>query len=300
MVKNAGPQFEEMLIKNLDIIDKWTILDTGSTDQTISIIQKVLVGKKNGNLYQEPFINFRDSRNRLLDLAGTECKYNIMLDDTYVIEGDLHSFLSEVRGDQYSNSFTLFIQSDDTKYGSNRIITSESCLRYMYKIHEVISDKNNINIVIPENRSYIFDRRFDYMEKRTQERKQLDLKLLFEEVEEDPNDPRAYYYLAQTYNILEDYDNAYKYFLKRASFTNSGFIQERVDSLFEAGRVANFKLNKPWPECLALYEQCYKVDESRPEALYFIGIHYYLENDYNKAYYYFKKSEGRSVRNWWC
>jgi hypothetical protein len=289
MVKNAGPQFEDMLTKNLSIIDKWTILDTGSTDETISIIQKVLVGKKEGQLFQEPFINFRDSRNRLLDLAGTSCKYNIMLDDTYVIEGDLRSFLTEVRGDQYSNSFTLFIQSDDTKYGSNRIITSESGLRYMHKIHEVISDKNNINIVIPEKKCYIIDGRFDYMEKRTQDRKQLDLKLLFEEVEENPNDPRAYYYLAQTYNLLEDYDNAYKYFLKRASFTNSGFIQERVDSLFEAARVANFKLNKPWTECLALYEQCYKVDESRPEALYFIGIHYYLENDYSKAYPYFKK-----------
>ena len=290
MVKNAGPQFEDMLTKNLSIIDKWTILDTGSTDETISIIQKVLVGKKEGHLYQEPFINFRDSRNRLLDLAGTSCKYNIMLDDTYVVEGDLRSFLTEVRGDQYSNSFTLYIQSDDTKYGSNRIITSKSGLRYIHKIHEVISDKNNINIVIPENRSYIIDGRFDYMEKRTQERKQSDLKFLFEEVEEDPNDPRAYYYLAQTYNLLEDYDNAYKYFLKRASFTNSGFIQERVDSLFEAARVANFKLNKPWPECLALYEQCYNVDQSRPEALYFIGIHYYLEDDYKKAYYYFKKA----------
>jgi hypothetical protein len=290
MVKNAGPQFEKMLTDNLPIIDKWTILDTGSTDETINIINKVLVGKKDGNLYQEPFINFRDSRNRLLDLAGTSCKFNIMLDDTYVIKGDLRSFLTEVRGDQYANSFTLYIESDDTQYGSNRIIKSNSGLRYIHTIHEVITDKNNINVVIPESKVKIDDRRFDYMEKRTQERKQLDLKLLYQEVEENPQDPRAYYYLAQTYNLLEDYENAYKYFLKRAEFTNSGFIQERVDALFEASRVANFKLNRPWSECLALYEQCYKVDESRPESLYFIGIHYYLENNYKKAFPYFKKA----------
>ncbi len=290
MVKNAGPQFEQMLIDNLHIIDRWTILDTGSTDDTINIINKVLVGKKDGNLYQEPFINFRDSRNRLLDLAGTSCKFNLMLDDTYVVQGDLRAFLTEVRGDQYANSFTLYIQSDDTQYGSNRITKSTSGLRYIHKIHEVITDKNNINVVIPDNKAKILDGRFDYMEKRTQERKQLDLKLLYEEVEENPNDPRAYYYLAQTYNLLEDYENAYKYFLKRAEFTNSGFIQERVDALFEAARVANFKLGKPWAECLALYEQCYKVDESRPEALYFIGIHYYLEGSYKKAFPYFKKA----------
>jgi hypothetical protein len=289
MVKNGGVQFEQMLKDNLPVIDKWTILDTGSTDETVDIINRILVGKKDGKLYQEPFINFRDSRNRLLDLAGLDCKYKLMLDDTYVVKGNLREFLSEVRSDQYSNSFTLFITSDDTKYGSNRIIRSDSGLKYVHKIHEVITDKDNINVIIPENRAFIQDRRFDYMEKRTMERKQMDLNFLYEEVDENPNHPRAYYYLAQTYNIIGDFENAYKYFLKRASFTNSGFIQERIDALFEAGRIANFKLNKPWVECLELYEKCYKVDESRPEALYFIGIHYYLENDYEKAFPYFKK-----------
>jgi hypothetical protein len=288
MVKNAGTQFRDMLIDNLPIIDKWTILDTGSTDETISIIEDVLVGKKEGNLYQEPFINFRDSRNRLLDLAGDDCKYILMLDDTYIINGNLRGFLNEVRGDQLSTSFTLFIHRDDTEYGSNRIIKSNSGLRYIHKIHEVITDKDNINIVIPNTIVKIIDRHFDYMENRTMNRKQLDLQLLYEEVEDNPTNPRTYYYLAQTYNLIQQYDKAYYYFLKRAEFTNSGFIQERVDALFEAARTANFKLNKPWSECLALYEKCYKVDESRPDAIYFIGIHYYLKNDFETAYKYFK------------
>jgi len=290
MVKNGGPQFEQMLTANLNLIDSWTILDTGSTDNTIEIINRVLVGKKNGNLYQEPFINFKDSRNRLLELAGTKCKFNLMLDDTYVIKGNLREFLNEVRSDQYSNSFTLFIHSDDTKYGSNRITKSNSGLKYIHKIHEVITEQNNINVVIPENRAYIFDERYDYMNTRTMDRKQLDLKLLFEEIDEDPNNPRAYYYLGQTYIQLKDYEKAFFYFMKRYEFSNSGFIQERVDAAFEGARIANFNLNKPWTECEQLYNNAFKIDESRPEALYFIGIHYYLENNYNKAYIYFKKA----------
>ena len=289
MVKNAGPQFEDMLKQNLNIIDRWTILDTGSDDMTIDIINNVLVGKKQGNLYQEPFINFRDSRNRLLDLAGEQCKFNVMLDDTYILKGDLRSFLNEVRGDQYSNSFTLFIQSDDTEYGSNRITKSNSGLRYVHKIHEVISDKNNINVIVPIHKAFLLDQRFDYMEKRTYERKQLDLKLLYEELEDDPMNPRTYYYLAQTYNLLRNYEKAYEFFLKRAEFSNAGFLQERLDAIFEAARIANFQLGKPWNECLYLYEKCYKVDESRPESLYFIGIHYHLEGNNREAYKYFKK-----------
>jgi len=170
MVKNAGPQFEQMLKSNLSLIDKWTILDTGSTDETIEIINRVLVGKKEGNLYCEPFINFKDSRNRLIDLAKNDCKFILMLDDTYIIKGELRNFLNLVRSDQYSNSFSLFVQSDDTLYNSNRIIKSNSGLKYIYKIHEVISPHNNKCVVIPQNVSNIFDMRFDYMEKRTMER----------------------------------------------------------------------------------------------------------------------------------
>ena len=289
MVKNGGKQFEEMLIENRDICDHWTILDTGSTDQTIENIHNVLVGKKRGEIYEEPFINFRDSRNRCLDLAGKSCKFIIMLDDTYRVRGNIREFLHIVRGDSFADSFTTFILSDDTKYGSNRIIKSESGLRYMYRIHEVISDKNNINVAVPENTISIFDARYDYMEERTMIRKQLDIKLLNEEVEEDPSNPRSYYYLAQTYSILKEYEKAYEYFMKRAEFTNSGFIQERIDSVFEAARLANFQLKKPWEECLALYEKCFKIDESRPDALYFIGVHYYIEGNYRMAFPYFKR-----------
>ena len=290
MVKNGGEQFESMLKDNLSFFDRWTILDTGSTDNTIEIINRVLVGKKKGKLYQEPFINFRDSRNRCLDLAESSCKFITMLDDTYVIRGELRKFLNEIRGDQRSSSFSLFIHSHDTIYGSNRIIKSKSGLRYVHRIHEVITDNNNINIVIPDEIAFIEDRNFDYMQKRTSDRTTLDLKLLFEEVEENPEDPRPYYYLAQTYNSLEDYEKAFYYFTKRGEFSNSGFNQERINALFESARTANFKLNKPWTECEELYNKCYKADESRPEALYFIGIHYYLENNYKKAFDYFKKA----------
>jgi hypothetical protein len=290
MVKNGGAQFEDMLTKNISLIDRWTILDTGSTDNTIEIINKVLVGKKRGKLFEEPFINFKESRNRCLDLAGASCKYTLFLDDTYTVEGDLRIFLHTVRGDQLSDSFSLIIKSGDVEYGSNRLLKSATGLRYKFKIHEVIDDKNNLNIIIPKNNAIINDGRFDYMEERTMKRKELDLKLLYEEVEENPSEPRNYYYLAQTYNLLEKYDLAYEFFLKRATYTNSGFIQERIDAVFEAARLANFKLNKPWEECLNLYEKAFKIDESRPESQYFIGIHHHLKGHSKTAFQYFKKA----------
>jgi hypothetical protein len=289
IVKNAGDNFENILKENLNIIDRWTILDTGSTDNTIEIINKVLVGKKKGNLYQEDFINFRDSRNKCLDLAGESCKFCIMLDDTYIVKENLREFLNIVRGDQFSDSFSLFVKSNDTIYNSNRIIKSKSKLRYIHKIHEVITPINNSNVIIPLKNSYIFDYRCEYMENRTINRKEYDLKILFDEYEENTKDPRNLYYIAQTYNILKKYDLAYEYYIKRTEHPEQGFIQEKIDSCFEAARIANFKLNKKWEECERLYLKSYDMDTTRSDALYFIGIHYYLENKYEIAYNYMKK-----------
>jgi predicted O-methyltransferase YrrM len=289
MVKNGGPQFEDMLMKNMPVIDEWTILDTGSTDDTLAIINKVLVGKKCGNLYQEPFINFRDSRNRLIELAGKRCKYILMLDDTYRMEGNLRGFLNDMRADQMSDSLSLYIKSDDVEYSSNRIIKTNRDLKYLYRIHEVIQEHNNMNVIIPNYEANILDGRFEYMEERTHNRKQLDLKLLYEELEEDPDNPRTHYYLAQTYNLLGDHENCYKWYLARMNHPKSGFLQEKVDAVFEAARQANFSLNRPWPECEELYLKAYELDKTRPDSIYFLGIHYYLEGSRQIAYNYFKK-----------
>lgn len=290
MVKNGGAQFENMLIKNLNIIDRWTILDTGSTDETFEIINRVLVGKKKGNLYQEPFLNFKDSRNRCLDLAGTNCKFTCMLDDTYIIEDELRDFLNIVRGDQFSDSFSLYIKSHDSEYVSNRIVKTDRKLRYIYKIHESITSENNVNVIVPMHKSRIMDFRCDYMEERTMTRKNYDLQLLFEELVENPNVPRHLYYIAQTYNVMGKFDLAYEYYLKRINHPEEGFLQEKIDACFEAARKANFELNKPWEVCEELYLRAYNMDKTRPDSLYFLGIHYKLENNNVKAFEYFKQA----------
>lgn len=290
MVKNGGDTFKQVLEENINIIDKWTILDTGSTDSTIDIIKEVLVGKKKGQLFCEPFINFRDSRNRLLELAGNSCKYTLMLDDTYLIKGNLIEFLNISRGDQFSSSYSFYINSYDNEYASNRLVKTNHRLKYIYRIHEVINPKDNNNVIIPKSNAYILDINSNYMEERSNNRKYLDLKFLEEELDEDPDNSRTYYYLANTYNVMKQYDKAYEWYLKRVNHKNEGFLQEKVNACFEAARLANFQLNKPWGECKKLYEKTFELDNERPESLYYIGIHYYLNNDFITSHEYFRKA----------
>ena len=297
IIKNAATVIEEILTQNIPFFDRWCILDTGSTDGTQDIIKRVLKDKR-GELHEEPFVNFKVSRNRCLDLAGKKCKFNIMLDDTYILKGDIRSFLTDVRGDTYSDSFSIMIQSYDNEYYSNRILKSEKELKYIYTIHEVIDDKNNVNVVIPIDRAYIVDFNNETMEKRTSDRKKYDLELLFQE---DQNDPRTIYYIAQTYGCMGDHKNKAIYFEKRIKM--DGFVQEKIDACFELARTYHFTLNHisleplngildkvQWDRCEGLYLKAYSMDNKRPDALYFIGIQYYLEKNYPTAYIYFKKA----------
>lgn len=289
MVKDAGDQFAKMLKDNLSLIDFWTILDTGSTDQTVETVQQVLKGVP-GQLYQEPFIDFKHSRNRLLDLAGTRCKFNLMLDDSYVVKGDLRKFLEEIRADQYGDSYSLFVKSDDVEYSSNRITRPEKNLRYIYRIHEVIDPENNINVMVPNTVCYLEDRIDKYMTTRTTNRKQWDLDILFQEYNDNPDDPRCLYYIAQTYKCLENWEKTYEFYLHRANHPNQGFLQEKIDAIFEAGRLANFRLNLPWETAEYLYKWAFSLDPKRPDPLYFLGIHYYLQGDKYLGYQYFKQA----------
>jgi len=289
MVKDAGDEFENMLTQNFHLIDRYTILDTGSTDNTLEIIKRVLKNKK-GDLYEEPFINFRESRNRCLDLAGTSCKYNLMLDDTYVIKGDLRKFLTEVRGDQYFSSFSLLIKGDDLEYTTCRLTKSENRLRYIYKMHEIIQHHNNISGLIPIFTGIsIEDYKNKYMEERTMARKQYDLKMLLEMIEEEPNEPRHLYYTAQTYSILNESEKAAEYFLKRVEHPVKGENSEICDSFFEMARIHNFKLNSDWNLCESYYLKSWEFMPKKPDPLYFIGLHYF-DTDKEKSFYWFKKA----------
>lgn len=292
MVKNGGDTFERVLRENMKFADCWTILDTGSTDGTQEVVRKVLKSCRY-TLVEEPFINFRDSRNRCLDLAGTVCKFNFMIDDTYLLHGDIRSFLHEVRGDSYSSSFDILIQDDNILYPSNRIIPSASGLRYIYKIHEIIQPKHNSTAVfIPKDIAFIKDLTSQHMITRSACRIAYDLEILREMLEEDPENPRHLYYMGLTYNAAGDYEQAARWFKLRAESKLPGLQPEKMEAALEYARILNFRMeNVPWEIVEKAYLDAYDCDPSRPDALYFIGIHYCsIDKNPHKAFHHLARA----------
>ena len=69
IVKNSGDILRKCLQINKQFIDHWTILDTGSTDNTPEIIKEELKDIP-GNLYFGDFIDFSQARNKSLELSS--------------------------------------------------------------------------------------------------------------------------------------------------------------------------------------------------------------------------------------
>lgn len=278
MVKDSGDNFRDIIKQNKPFMDRWTILDTGSTDNTIQIIKEELSDIP-GNLYEEPFINFRDSRNRLLELAGNSCEFNVMLDDTYVIHGDLRGFLELAKCDDTFDSYSINIFDNEIIYQSNRVTKTSRSLKYVNIVHETIQEENNHHGLIPE--VFIEDKNSDYMLIRTNSRKHYDLELLMKEYKADKN-PRTLYYIGSTYLGLKEWALAYKYFKKRGY--KQGYLDEKSDALYYKAALATFYLNKKWDKCFRLWRECFNNDNKRTEALYFIADHFYKENDKDRAW----------------
>lgn len=297
MVKNAGDEFRNILTRNLPYVDRWTILDTGSTDNTVEIVKEVFKNKR-GNLYEESFINFRDSRNRALELAGTDCFFNIMLDDTYVLNGNIREFLEFVRGDDVVDSYSITIDNCiDIQYISNRITKSSRGLKYINLMHEIIQSENNLNVQIPLNYGCIIDINSGYMKNRTSNRKNQDIEILKKMYEDDPNDSRTLYYLGDSYIGLQEWDKAIGYFRQRISHPNVGYRDEVQDSLYYIAVISHFYLNVEWEKCHQLFLNCYNFDQTRVESLYFIGKYYLNIGNISLGFMYLKKAFETGIPN---
>jgi len=211
IVKNSGQEIIPMLESAKKWIDHWTILDTGSTDDTMQNITTCLKGipgklHDGKSLYDDPFVDFSTARNRALDLAGTKCTFSIMLDDTYhITDGEaLRKFLKRKQQKKEMKACHIIIGDHEKQYLSTRILRTSSKLRYIHKIHEYVDIETDY--VAPGT---FKDEETEYMTRRSDSREESDTLLMKEEIDRYPEDRRMRLHLAQ-YLVKSDLKKAHE------------------------------------------------------------------------------------------
>jgi glycosyltransferase involved in cell wall biosynthesis len=213
MVKNEEKSIKTTIDSLKGHINTIIVYDTGSTDNTLSIIVKSCQAN-NQTLHiktTNTFNNFAESRNESIKFAESiDVDYLLLMD-----AGD------ELKTDLSTNEFSNMI-SNKTFYGilklkwlengiitehdGLRIIKNKSQIRYdpRYPVHEQIVIKNNSTLSI--DNFYLYQNRDKYGE-NTMKRINRDIEQLSSAIKCRHN----YYYLAQSYSAIGDIENSYKY-----------------------------------------------------------------------------------------
>ena len=279
IVKNEAESIEKTLLSCKPHIDRWTIVDTGSTDGTMEIIQRVLEDIP-GQLVEAPFIDFATTRNFALD-QEYEAKFALMLSggESLVDGSALRMFCYDNETD-HLGAYYVPVKVGSSRYDSPRL-TRVPATKWRYEgvTHEVLVCSEGFT---PTKRADAWILHEDRGSKR--ERWVQDLQLLSQEWSHRET-PRTAFYLAQTHECLGHHREALEWYAIRIKM--EGWREE----VFEAKiRSAKIRLNTvPHVGVIELLE-LYDSVPHRAEPLYEIGLHYYRQKMYAAALIFAKRA----------
>jgi tetratricopeptide (TPR) repeat protein len=269
IVKNESKIITRMLDSVIDIIDTYCICDTGSTDNTIEIINEYF-NEKNmlGKIIIEPFVNFEYNRNFALNECLNMSDYILLMDADMVLE--VINFDKSVLTN--NDVFYIFQGSDDFYNKNIRIIKNNNSMKYLGVTHEYLDIRNNVDsFVIPSDDLFIYDIGDGGCKLDKYKR---DIQLLLDGIKNDNTNSRYYFYLANSYYDSEDYMNAINTYITRISM--GGWIQEIWYSYFRIG-LSYYNLGEI-DNAIKYWLEAYNCYPDRVENLYYI-MKYYRENE---------------------
>ena len=269
IVKNESHIIEETLAMLSKYIDYWVITDTGSSDNTMKIIQEFFQ-KTNipGELHEDKWEDFGTNRTKSLERAYNKCDYIWVFDADDLIVGEpKFPEIVDPNTDCYHVTF-----GKDFTYDRPQILKSD--LKWVYKcvLHEYVCclSKSNISRNFLGGDYYIDSRRLG---NRSQDPKKYlnDAEILIKNIEKDSEHKLRYmYYIAQSYKDYGDLESAIEWYQKRVS--ENGWIEEKFISAFELSNCM-VKLNKPRNDIILAYNNAYTILNERREPLFMLGIY---------------------------
>jgi tetratricopeptide (TPR) repeat protein len=250
-------------------IDYYVIVDTGSTDETIKIIKKEM-GDIPGEIHSRPWVNFGHNRTELMELAFGKADYLLLADADFEYKvSDLFNKI-ELKYDWYHLRYM-----GDLDFAQILFVSGHKHWRYVGVTHEYITSDG-----CGESPELLSLKVIHHADGGTRHEKLVrDKELLEKAILDDPADTRNYFYLAQTYANMHEYEKAAKYYEERAR--RGGWQEEVYYSLFQIGEM-QYHL-KRIDNAIAQLTEAYTYRPIRFEALYMLGLIYREQKKYHMA-----------------
>jgi hypothetical protein len=220
IVKNEAANIRAVLETVLPHVDHYTILDTGSTDNTIDVINEVREATRFtilGQVIVEPVepsdFRFDVARNRVMALdaaAPGGGVFQLMLSgDEYLRGGDkLREHLEQHRDSDVDCHWVQLVLEDDRSYQA-RVLRTGSAWKYESDLpmglHEVVVNHDQPDAKAVGVPGALIEHNVSDVEARLSNIWEHHIPLLRDFLEENPEHERALTFLAQSYRTLHPY-----------------------------------------------------------------------------------------------
>jgi glycosyltransferase involved in cell wall biosynthesis len=299
IVKNESHVIEKMLNSIKPIVDGICIIDTGSTDNTIEVINNW--GKSNNvetYVFERAFDNFENSRNESFKKAREifltkndgHTYYNFWLDadETIVIDEKFNK--QKIDKDLYM--FNTYIGS--MKYTRNELCRLDKAFRFYGPVHEfIVCDDKNITSGLMEGITVKVEMTGGSWKGNIPAKYLSHAHVLEKYINDSRQDPRWIFYTAQSWHDSacvpdnkEENDErlrrSMKYYKERVARPD-GYPEEIFYAQYRIGTIMR-AMEEPWNLALNELLKAYSFDPLRGEPIKAIIDYYLAVGEWHNAY----------------
>ena len=265
-------------------IDYWVISDTGSTDDTVDIIQHFFKERGiSGEIFHDKWKDFGHNRTKALEHAYDKSDYLFIFDADDLIHGDIQ-LPSTLDKDTYDLQF-----GNPVSYHRSILISNRMKWKYVGVLHELLRNVDPI-----KSRGYLLGN-YNIESRRLGDRsknpnKYVDDALVLEKGFEEENTDlwlkyRYAYYCGQSYNDAGKWEKAIEWYERTLTLDYSP--QYKYCACVRAGDCYN--VLKQYSNAIDSWSKAYSYDKERLEGIvkimeYFYnkGQHFMVSSLYNK------------------
>ena len=288
MIKNESKIIERCLGHALPHVDAVSILDTGSTDNTVALCEAYLT--KSGKPFTiavEPFKNFGYNRTVSFEKTQAFCtKLGWDAEKTYAmaVDADMNIVVSpSFKGFPLTaNGYTVIQANGSIKYDNTRFMKVSKGWKCVGSSHEYWDFGGTSRI--PYEVIFIDDKNDGGSKADKFER---DVRLLTEDIIENPKNDRAHYYLGQSLKDLGRFQEAIEMFTRRIEL--GGWIEEVHYAHYQIGKCYDH-MGKPH-EMELWMNKAFDYYPKKAEPIYFLTKYFREKSQHYKAYHYYLKGK---------
>ncbi|MBL4898346.1 MAG: glycosyltransferase [Colwellia sp.] len=292
IVKNEEKSLLRTLESVVGHVTHAYITDTGSTDSTLEVINSFTGFPISVN--HTEFHDFSQARNEALVFAQRSITQSVswllLLDSNDILDspsnGSEGCILQVIQKLPKTQDYIRVKQQwystfgNDASFWGYRLIKNTGSWLFSGVVHEHLIGTGRVEGQLPEHIQIVQDRELD--NNQSYSRYLRDIRLLEKSNQDDPNNSRTIYYLAQSYFYTNNFQKAIEFDTMRVNNFNSQ-DEETFKSLVRIGDSMEL-VKEPWHKILPFYWRAWSLIQEAG-ILHKISNYYFKNGDFHTAYY---------------